>query len=293
MDPLAFERLLAGYFRDEGYEVDHSGTGNSASSFDGGVDLRLRKDGRLTLVQCKRETAYQVTHNVVHELLGIKVNENAAEAIVITSGEFTEAARRAGATGHVRLIEGIELRRLLGSRLDDLPQRRVAQPSDYSTWEPLRIAEDRTRQFSALDSKKKRKPEGELLAAVVVLILLYIVVRALFGGHSTPATRSVDPSGIVSPPAERAVPRGVDTPTAAESWSLQPDASASAAPERSVKPEASQPRRLSAAEQARRDEEMRRYLERVPEVTHYRYSPLEQYRDPPRPADQSQAAAPP
>jgi hypothetical protein len=33
-------------------------------------------------------------------------------------------------------------------------------------------------------------------------------------------------------------------------------------------------------EQAARDAEVQAYLERVPEVTHYRYSPLDQNRDP-------------
>ena len=126
IDSLEFERLLASYYRDEGYDVTLSGTGNGRSTFDGGVDLRLRKDGLLTLVQCKRENVYQVTHNVVHELLGIKVNESAAGAIVITAGEFTDAARRAADSGHVRLIDGIELRRMLGTRLDNLPWRRSA-----------------------------------------------------------------------------------------------------------------------------------------------------------------------
>jgi hypothetical protein len=37
----------------------------------------------------------------------------------------------------------------------------------------------------------------------------------------------------------------------------------------------------SAAEQARRDAEAKAYLERVPELTHYKYTPLDANKDPP------------
>jgi len=36
----------------------------------------------------------------------------------------------------------------------------------------------------------------------------------------------------------------------------------------------------STAEQARRDAEARAYLERVPELTHYKYSPVDANKDP-------------
>ena len=62
-----FERLIANYYRDLGYEVQHDGTGGRGVAFDGGVDIRLRKDGRLTLVQCKHENAFQTEHNAVNE----------------------------------------------------------------------------------------------------------------------------------------------------------------------------------------------------------------------------------
>jgi len=45
-----FERLVAEYYRRQGYAVE-TGSGGGA---DGGVDLRLFKDGRKAVVQCKR-----------------------------------------------------------------------------------------------------------------------------------------------------------------------------------------------------------------------------------------------
>jgi hypothetical protein len=276
IDPLEFERLMAEYYKGEGYEVVHSGTGRG-STFDGGVDLRLRKDGRLTLVQSKRKNAHQVTHNVVHELLGVKVNEGAAEAIVITTGEFTDAARAAGANGHVRLIEGVELRRLLGSRLDHLSVRRTAPPSDYvPTWEPLAIAEERPRRRQEREPRKKN--EGAAVAGAVVLVFIALMQMCGRPRHSkadaTPMPTQLQAVDVkqseVGENRQRSAPASSNLPRA---LSVGPEPPA-AAP--SV-----EPRPLSAAEQAQRDEATRRYLERVPEVTHYRYSPLDQNRDPP------------
>jgi hypothetical protein len=115
------ETMLADYYRGQGWSVDHVGTGGSRTRFDGGIDLKLRKDGEYVLVQCKHWNAKQVTHNAVHELLGIKVNQNATGAIVITSGEFTQAAREAATRqGHVQLIDGDALRAMLDPQLDAL-----------------------------------------------------------------------------------------------------------------------------------------------------------------------------
>lgn len=110
------ERVLAAYYRDLGWWVEHVGTGGTGACFDGGVDLRLRRDAEVVLVQCKHWNAKQVTHNAVHELLGIMVNENATGAIVISSGEFTAAAIAAAQRqGRVKLIDGEGLRAMLGT----------------------------------------------------------------------------------------------------------------------------------------------------------------------------------
>lgn len=115
------EHLLAAYYREAGYQVTHVGTGATAGRFDGGVDLELRRDGRLLLVQVKHWNACQVPHNDVHQLIGVMVNAKADGAIVVTSGEFTRAAIEAAARNdQVRLIDGDELRAMLGP-LPDAP----------------------------------------------------------------------------------------------------------------------------------------------------------------------------
>ena len=112
------ERLLAQYYREQGWQVEHSGTGGSGGRFDGGIDIKLRRDDEYVLVQCKHWNAYQVTHNPVHELLGVMVNQGATGAILVTSGEFTDyAIESAEKLGHVQLIDGNRLRQML-----DLPE---------------------------------------------------------------------------------------------------------------------------------------------------------------------------
>lgn len=120
IDWRALERLLAAYYRDLGWWVEHCGTGAGASRFDGGVDLRLRRDAEVVLVQCKHWNAKQVTHNAVHELLGVMVNERATGAILVSSGEFTDAAIAAAQrNGLVKLIDGDALRGMLGALPED------------------------------------------------------------------------------------------------------------------------------------------------------------------------------
>ena len=65
-----FERLIAEHFRQLGYEVEHTGTGDGTNRTDGGIDLKLRRDQETILVQCKHWTAFQVPHNAVHVTIG-------------------------------------------------------------------------------------------------------------------------------------------------------------------------------------------------------------------------------
>ena len=77
------EALLAEHYQRQGYQVEHVGTGGSGRRFDGGIDLKLRKDDAYILVQSKHWNAYQVTHNAVHELLGVMVNGSAATVCIL------------------------------------------------------------------------------------------------------------------------------------------------------------------------------------------------------------------
>lgn len=114
LDPREFERVVADYYRRIGYTVEHCGTGQGGRRFDGGIDLKMYRAGRYTVVQCKRENAFQVTHKVGHELLGIMLTEKADFAIVVNTGEFTaHALDSARKDARLQLIDGNALREML------------------------------------------------------------------------------------------------------------------------------------------------------------------------------------
>lgn len=181
MDPLAFERLMGDYYRRQGYSVEDVGTGGRARLYDGGIDLKLYKEGEYTVVQCKRENAYQVTHNVVHELLGVMLTEGASRAVVVTTGEFTDAAwKKAANEGRLQLIDGTRLREVLGPLLPvevvpppkapslgasqgDLaaPRRERATPE----WLPVGVSPAKRRQ-------ERGDASGFVVAVDVVLAML-------------------------------------------------------------------------------------------------------------------------
>lgn len=105
-----FESLLAEGFRRKGYAVEHSGREGP----DGGVDLRLRRDGAVTLVQCKHWRGGNVGVRVVRELLGVVAKEGAAGGIVVTSGAFTPQAVEFARGSSVALMDGEKLRAMVG-----------------------------------------------------------------------------------------------------------------------------------------------------------------------------------
>jgi restriction system protein len=106
-----FEYLVAEAFRRQGYQVDYS-LGQSA---DGGVDLTLRKDGHISLVQCKSWKVFSVGAPVIREMFGLMTAEQADEAIIVITGKFTREAQAFAAGKPIRLIDGPELLALVQS----------------------------------------------------------------------------------------------------------------------------------------------------------------------------------
>jgi restriction system protein len=100
-----FERLVGQAFRERGYQVAEAPPGP-----DGGVDLALRKDGELHLVQCKRWRAQKVGVEIVRELYGVMSARGAAGGYVITSGDFTPEARRFAHGRNIELWNGPRLK---------------------------------------------------------------------------------------------------------------------------------------------------------------------------------------
>ena len=104
-----FERLLGEVYRRQGYEVVQRG----GPTADGGVDLEIRKEGEKLLVQAKHWKERVVRLPQVRELWGAVADEHADGAILVTSGNFTDDARRWTDKKNLTLVDGIELGHLV------------------------------------------------------------------------------------------------------------------------------------------------------------------------------------
>lgn len=100
-----FELLVGEAFRRQGYAVTETGQGGA----DGGIDLVLRKDGKLTIVQCKRWKTQRVDVKVVREMFGLLAHHQASEVKIIAVGAYTADAQRFAAGKPIELITGTAL----------------------------------------------------------------------------------------------------------------------------------------------------------------------------------------
>ena len=100
-----FEILVGEAFRLQGYRVAETGGGGP----DGGIDLALTKGNEKFLVQCKQWKAYKVGVDVVRELYGVMAAKGAAGGFVVTSGRFTDDARKFADGRNVQLVDGPKL----------------------------------------------------------------------------------------------------------------------------------------------------------------------------------------
>ena len=222
LDPREFERVVAEYYRRQGYTVEHCGTGNGRSRFDGGIDLKMYRDGEYTIVQCKRENALQVTHNVGHELLGVLMTERADHAIVVNAGEFTKAAWTSAAKNpQLELIDGDRLREMLPEYAVPVPRPVIAaavgnekeDSSGVPGW-PLsgpvakpvpfsvRSLEDDDRRRRHGRTRRKRRSDADdakALMALAVLVALVMWQCSRPSNTQRPAARPA-PTQLDAPP---------------------------------------------------------------------------------------------
>ena len=195
IDPGAFEHLVGAYYRTQGYEVVVTGSGHGARrfQFDGGIDLEMRRGGELTLVQCKRENVYQVTHNVVNQLFGVMHARGAQHGIVVTTGEYTHAAMRDGAVHGMQLIDGHALRRMLGPML----------PTGQTDFPSLKIARRKA-------PKRVPFPFGKLALGIVTLAsasLAWTYYQAVELERSQIVQATAPPVRPLAAPAQLFIPR--------------------------------------------------------------------------------------
>lgn len=114
MDALArmslhdFEKLVAEGFRREGFLVVERTAPNA-----GCVDLELFMGRDRYLVQCSRWKESAVDAHAVRELYAAIVAERAVGGFIVTSGRFTDEARKFALGRAIRLVPADSLRRLI------------------------------------------------------------------------------------------------------------------------------------------------------------------------------------
>lgn len=106
-----FEQLVGEFFRRKGFSVEHRG----GRLPDGGVDLVARIGEDSYLVQCKHWRVQRVGVAVVREICNVAVAGGAAGVFVVTSGSFTDEARKFVADNRIdiELITGERLHRMI------------------------------------------------------------------------------------------------------------------------------------------------------------------------------------
>lgn len=198
LEPTKFETMLAEFFRDQGYRVEHVGAAVQGRRFDGGVDLKLFKDDDYSIVQCKNWNARQVTHNAVHELLGVMLTQRATAAVVVSSGEFTaHAITSAAEDRRIRLIDGVELRRLL------------------ATW-PGRTRWTSTHQRSPFREFVQRCRVAGFAFAALALLMVSLVALAIFGKQGSNIAGTITTAAIAGEPAPASRARVASTTVSME-----------------------------------------------------------------------------
>ncbi len=100
-----FEYLVAEAFHRQGYATDYS----LDQGADGGVDIELKKSGRISLVQCKQWKKFSVGVGVVREMFGIMHSRHADEIFIVTAGGFTAEAAVFAKGKPITLIDGAKL----------------------------------------------------------------------------------------------------------------------------------------------------------------------------------------
>ena len=104
-----FEELLAAAYRRQGYTVKE----NLGGGADGGIDLWLRRDRELVLVQCKHWKKYTVDVRVVREMFGLMHMKGAHRIIIVSSGRFTPEAIHEAMGKPIELVDEPKLLQLI------------------------------------------------------------------------------------------------------------------------------------------------------------------------------------
>ena len=115
----AFSKAIEEAFRRDGYTV--------AAHPRPAADYELSRNGRVSLVACKRWKAARIGIEPLRELRVAKDQREADECIYVTAGELTDTAQAFAANNGVRLLQGAELAALLPLSLPSSAASRAAR----------------------------------------------------------------------------------------------------------------------------------------------------------------------
>lgn len=135
IDWREFEMLVGEAFRRQGYCVKETGLGGA----DGGVDLILRKDGAMTLVQCKQWRTRLVDVRVVREMYGLLGHHHADAVKIVAIGSYTDDAQQFVQGKPIELIHGNVLLEMVRESQRTTPPRYkpVKNPEAVMGFEPI------------------------------------------------------------------------------------------------------------------------------------------------------------
>lgn len=102
-----FASVISAAYRRQGYAVEESKGG--------AFDFTLRKNGQITLVQCRRWKVNQAGVGPVRELYEAMSRHDAFSCICVSAGEFSATARQFAAGKPVTLLNGAALAELVGA----------------------------------------------------------------------------------------------------------------------------------------------------------------------------------
>ena len=100
-----FELLVTETFKRDGYKVKEAG----GAQADGGIDLEAYRGGQKIIVQCKHWKKTSVGVNIVREMFGVGIHEQASVVYIVTCGYFTKDAKEFAKGKSIRLVNGYQL----------------------------------------------------------------------------------------------------------------------------------------------------------------------------------------
>ncbi len=135
LDSTEFEWLVGEIYRRRGWKVEETGRTDGP---DGGVDLSITRDGKRSIVQCKRWTSWPVGVEHVRTFAGALLREGLAgdSGVFVTLSSFTEQARAEGERIGLTLLDNRDMYAMVEEVRKPEPCPICGAPMvlDRSTW---------------------------------------------------------------------------------------------------------------------------------------------------------------